>query len=98
MPGANRDRLQSFKVISGVTHYMGKEGAESEAGSLYVGSVLVAAVEGFEKRTLDCQRVRVILFKIGVDGKGWYWLPRNEFYRCTEKCNPGSQTNVPLQM
>ncbi len=40
MPGANRDRLQSFKVISGVTHYMGKEGAESEAGSLYVGSVL----------------------------------------------------------
>jgi len=44
--------LQFFKVISGVTHYMGKEGEESEAGSLYVGSVLVAAVEGIEKRTL----------------------------------------------
>lgn len=64
MLGTNRDRLQSFKVISGVTHYMGKEGAESEAGSLYVGSVLVAAVDGIEKRTLDGQRVRVILFKI----------------------------------
>jgi len=64
MPGVNRDRLQFFKVISGITHYMGKEREESEAGSLYVGSVLIAAVDGIEKRTLDGQRVRVILFKI----------------------------------
>ena len=98
MPGVNRDRLQFFKVISGITHYMGKEGEESEAGSLYGGSALVAAVEGIERRTLGGQRVRVILFKIGVDGKGWYWLPRNDFYRCTEKLNPGNQTNVPFQM
>jgi len=98
MPGVNRDRLQFSKVISGITHYMGKEGEESEAGSLYVGSVLVVAVEGIEKRTLGGQRVRVILFKIGVDGKGWYWLPRNDFYRCTEKFNPENQTNVPFQM
>ena len=77
MPSANRDRLQFFKVISGVTHHMGKEGEESEAGSLYVGSVLSLAVEGIEKRTLlGGQRVRVILFKIGVEGKGWYRLPR----------------------
>jgi len=77
---------------------MGKEGAESEAGSLYVGTVLVAAVDEIQKRRLDGQRVRVILFKIGVDGKGWCWLPRNEFYRCTEKCSPGNETNMPLQM
>jgi hypothetical protein len=84
MPRLNRERSLSFKVISGVTFYMGKEGAESEAGQLHVGSVLHAAVRRGEKRTLRGQRVLVILFKIGADGKGLYWLPRNEFYRCTE--------------
>jgi hypothetical protein len=84
MPKLNRDRSQFFKVISGVTFYMGKEGAESEAGQLHVGSVLYATIETGEKRTLDGQRIPVILFKIGADGKGLYWLPRNDFYRCTE--------------
>ena len=76
---------QFFKVTSGDTFYMGKEGEESEAGTFYLGSVLVASVEGTERRTLGGQRVRVVLFKIGTDGKGWYWLPRNDFYRCTER-------------
>jgi hypothetical protein len=51
MPTLNRNRSQLFKVISGVTHYMGKEGSESEAGTLYVGSILVATVESNERRT-----------------------------------------------
>jgi hypothetical protein len=37
---------QFFKVTSGDTFYMGKEGSESEAGSFYLGSVLVASVGG----------------------------------------------------
>ena len=37
-------RLQFFKVISWDTFYMGKAGLESEAGTLYVGSILCAAV------------------------------------------------------
>jgi len=45
-------RPQFFKVISGDTFYMGKEGKESEAGSFYLGSVLVASVGGSERRTL----------------------------------------------
>jgi hypothetical protein len=61
---------QFFKVISGDTFYMGKEGKESEAGSFYLGSLLVASVGGTERRTLGGERVRVVLFKIGTDGKG----------------------------
>src|ERR1041385_2395084 len=98
MPTIDRDRSQLFKVISGVTHYMGKEGSESEAGTLYVGSILVATVEGNERRTLRGRRVPVILFTVGADGKGWYWLSRNEFYRCTEKVHQGQQTDVPFLM
>jgi hypothetical protein len=41
---ASRDSSRFFKVISGVTFYTGKEGVESEAGRLYVGSVLHTAV------------------------------------------------------
>jgi hypothetical protein len=52
-------RLQFFKVISGDTFYMGKKGFESEAGTLYVGSILCAAAAN-ESRTLRGQRVRVI--------------------------------------
>jgi hypothetical protein len=59
---------QFFKVISGDTFYMGKEGKESEAGSSYLGSVLVASVGGTKRRTLGGERVRVVLFKIGTDG------------------------------
>jgi hypothetical protein len=65
-----------------------------QAGST-LGSVLHAA-EVNENRTLDGQRVPVVLFKIGTDGKGWYWLPRGDFYRCTEKYNPGTTTSVPF--
>ena len=43
---------QFFKVTSGDTSYMGKEGKESEAGSFYLGCVLVASVGGTERRTL----------------------------------------------
>ena len=89
-------RLQFFKVTSGDTFYMGKEGKESEAGSFYLGSVLVASVGGTERRTLRGQRVRVVLFK--TDGKGWYWLPRNDFYRCTEKVSLGTDTSMPFLM
>jgi hypothetical protein len=46
-------RPQFFKVISGDTFYMGKEGKESEAGSFYLGSVLVASVGGTERRMLE---------------------------------------------
>jgi len=89
-------RPQFFKVISGGTFYMGKEGKESEAGSFYLGSVLVASVGGTERRMLRGQRCRVVLFKIGTDGKGWYWLPRNDFYRCTEKVSRGTHTSTPF--
>jgi hypothetical protein len=89
-------RPQFFKVISGDTFYMGKEGSESEAGSFYLGSVLVASVGGTERRTLGGERVRVVLFKIGTDGKGWYWLPRNDFYRCTERVS--GDTGTPFLM
>jgi hypothetical protein len=75
---------------------MGKEGSESEAGSFYLGSVLVASVGGTERRTLGGQRVRVVMFKIGTDGKGWYWLPRIEFYRCTERVS--GETSMPFLM
>ena len=95
MPRASQDPSQFFKVISGATFYTGKEGAESEAGRLYVGSVLHTAVAN-ENRTLEGQRVLVVLFKIGTDGRGWYWLPRGDFYRCTEKFNPGLTTSVPF--
>jgi len=90
-------RPQFFKVISRDTFYMGKEGSESEAGRLYVGSVLCAAVAS-ESRTLRGQRVRVVLFKIGTDGKGWYWLPRNDFYRCTERVSRGTDTSMTFVM
>jgi len=60
-------RPQFFKVTSGDTFYMGKEGSECEAGRLYVGSVLCVAVAN-ENRTLGGQRVGVVLFKIGPDG------------------------------
>ena len=75
---------------------MGKEGKESEAGSFYLGSVLCASVGGTERRTLGEERVRVVLFKIGTDGKGWYWLPRIEFYRCTERVS--GETSMPFLM
>jgi len=91
-----RMRMQFFKVTSGDTFYMGKEGKESEAGSFYLGSVLVASVGGTERRTLGGERVRVVLFKIGTDGKGWYWLPRNDFYRCTERVS--GDTGMPFLM
>jgi hypothetical protein len=89
--------VSQFKVISGATFYTGREGAESEAGRLHVGSVLQAAVAN-ENRTLDGLRVPVVLFKIGSDGRGWYWLPRGDFYRCTEKFNPGPTTIVPFPL
>jgi hypothetical protein len=47
---------QFFKVISDATFYMGEEGKESEAGSFYLGSVLVASVGGTERRTLGGER------------------------------------------
>jgi hypothetical protein len=94
---ASQDSSRFFKVISGATFYTGKEGAESEADRLCVGSVLHAAVAN-ENRTLDGQRVPVVLFKIGTDGRGWYWLPRGDSYRCAEKFNPGPTTSVPFPM
>jgi len=77
-------RPQFFKVTSGDTFYKGKAGSECEAGRLYVGSVLCVAVAN-ENRTLVGERVRVVLFKIGTDGKGWYWLPWNDFYTAALK-------------
>jgi hypothetical protein len=96
MPTVNRDRSQLFKVISGVTHYMGKEGSESEAGTLYVGSILVATVESNERRTLRGRRVPVIRFTVGADGKGQYWLPRNEFTAALKRSSNGSRPMCPF--
>jgi hypothetical protein len=59
-----------------------------------LGSVLVASIGGTETRTLGGELVRVVLFKIVTDGKGWYWLPRNDFYRCTERVS--GDTGMPL--
>ena len=96
MPRASQDPSQFFKVISGATFYTGKEGAESEAGRLYVGSVLHTAVAN-ENRTLEGQRVLVVLFKIGTDGRGWYWLSRRDLLArgpitgLTPDCRPSPQ-------
>ena len=97
MPRNKRDRSEFFKVLSDATFYMGEEGYESEAGSFYVGSVLFAAVQGNESRMLHGKRVPVILFTVGADGKGWYWLPRKQFDACTEKFDPKKQTSTPFQ-
>jgi hypothetical protein len=74
-----------------------KKGEESEAGTLQVGAVIFAAVQGTESRTLYGKRVPVILFTVGADGKGWYWLPRKQFDACKEKFDSKKQTSIPFQ-
>jgi hypothetical protein len=90
-------RSKFFKVVEpDITFYMGEEGEESEAGSLYKGSVLFVAVEGDESRTLHGRKLPVFLFTVGADGKGWYWLPRKRFYGCTEGFDPKKETSTPF--
>jgi hypothetical protein len=74
----------------------GKRVPNLKQAAFNLGSVLVASVGGTERRTLGEERVRVVLFKIGTDGKGWYWLPRIEFYRCTERVS--GETSMPFLM
>jgi hypothetical protein len=89
-------RPQSFKVISGDTFYMGKEGSESEAGRLHVGSVLWAAVAN-ESRTLGGERVRVVLFKIGTDGKDDLQPDQHEWPDVGQGANGNRVQNRPNQ-
>jgi hypothetical protein len=74
-----------------------KKGEESEAGTLQVGAVIFAAVQGTESRMLYGKRVPVILFTAGADGKGWYWLPQKQFEARTEKFDPKKETSTPFQ-
>jgi hypothetical protein len=51
-------------------------GEASVAGTLFVGSELFATLHGNESRVLNGRREPVIVFSVGADGKGLYWLPR----------------------
>jgi hypothetical protein len=98
MARLDRDRSAFFKVVEpDITLYMGEEGEESEAGSLYLDSILFAAILGNESRMLRGKRVPVVLFTIGADGKGWYWLPRKQFDAYTAAFDPRKQTSTPFQ-
>jgi hypothetical protein len=97
MSRISRVRSKFFKVVkSNITFYMGEEGEESEAGILYVGSVLFATPECNESRTVQGKHLPVVLFTVGADGKGWYWLPRQDICDCTEEFDPKKQTSTPF--
>jgi len=66
----------------------------SEAGMLPVGAELFAAIHGNETRVLNGKREPVIVFSVGADGKGLYWLPRRVFDSCTEWFDPKKRTSI----
>jgi len=59
------------------------------------GTTLHVAVED-EVQKLEGKRVRAAFFTIGT-ASGWYWMPRHEFDRVTEKFDVREQTGIPFE-
>jgi len=87
---------ESFKTTREATAYREQEeGYAEDLCEVRAGTTIWAAVAADEKRTLNGRHVNVVLFTI--DTSGWYWMPRDEFQRSTEKFDVKKQTGIPFQ-
>ena len=85
----NRVRT-TFRTTSSITAYRDQEeGYAQDPYPLPEGAIIWAADKNDETRTLNGKNIRVILFTIGGSGI-WYWIPREQFVRLTERCQLSS--------
>jgi hypothetical protein len=76
----------SFRTTSSVTTYRDQdEGYADDPYLLPEGAIIWAADQSDERRALSGKKIRVVLFTIGGSGT-WYWIPREQFVRFTERC------------
>jgi len=91
----NRIRT-SYRTTRAVTAYEDQEeGCADEPQPIQAGVTIFAAVADDETRKLNGEVVKVVLFTLNTSG--WYWMPRREFLRSTEKCDVKTQTGVPFR-
>lgn len=70
------------------------ERADAEPWDIHRGDDLFADVTE-KPRTLKGRSVPAIVFSIGVR-EGFYWTPRQEFYRLTTAIDPTKRTSKPF--
>ena len=78
-------RNTQFRTTSSITAYRDQEeGYAADPHPLPKGAIIWAADKSEETRTLNGRAIRVVLFTVGGSGI-WYWIPREQFERLTEK-------------
>jgi hypothetical protein len=86
----------SLRVTRRTTAYKKQpEGYAPDTYELRVDETIFAAVAADKTRMLDGKPIKVVLFTIGTSD--WYWMPRKEFLRSTEKVDVKTQTGIPFQ-
>jgi hypothetical protein len=81
----------SFKATRDIVAYIEQEeGYAEESYPVRAGTAIFVASAADKTRTLDGKSVRAVLFTI--DTSGWYWMPRSEFLRSTEKVDVTPQS------
>jgi hypothetical protein len=90
----NRIR-SSYETTRAVTAYREQGEGDAEEFPIRANITIFAAVADDETRMLHGKPVNAVLFTL--DTNGWYWMPRSEFLRSTEKVDVKTQTGIPFQ-